>query len=76
MAPPVIASGASPTTRRMAMADDKSARNSPDNKRIDVNDPDEVRNWTKALGVTPERLKEAVAKVSTSVEAVRAHLEK
>lgn len=35
------------------MSDDKSARHSPDNKRIDVNDPNEVRHWSKSIGVTP-----------------------
>ena len=58
------------------MSDDKKSRGAPDNKRIDVNDPDEVRNWTKSLGVTAEQLKEAVAKAGTSAEAVRKQLEK
>jgi hypothetical protein len=56
------------------MSDNKTDRASPDNKRIDVNDPDELRNWTKSLGVTPERLKQAVAKVGTSAAKVREHL--
>jgi len=58
------------------MTDDKKSRNSPDNKRIDVNDPNEVRNWTKSLGVTAEQLKDAVKKAGTSADAVRAHLKK
>lgn len=53
------------------MSDDKSARHSPDNKRIDVNDPNEVRHWSKSLNVTPEKLKELVARVGTSAEKVR-----
>lgn len=53
------------------MSDDKSARHSPDNKRIDVNDPNEVRHWSKSFGVTPEKLKELVARVGTSAEKVR-----
>lgn len=56
------------------MSDNKSDRSSPDNKRIDVNDSDELRNWTKSLNVTSERLKDAVAKVGTSAEKVKAHL--
>jgi len=31
------------------MADDKSNRGSPDRDRIDVNDPDGLRNWSKSL---------------------------
>ena len=56
------------------MPDDKSARNSPDNKRIDINDSNELRNWTKSLGVTEEQLRTAVGKVGTSAEKVREHL--
>lgn len=54
------------------MSDDKSARHSPDNRRIDVNDPDELRHWSKSLGVTPEQLKQLVSRVGTSAEKVRA----
>ena len=57
------------------MTDSKQNRGSPDSKRIDVNDPNEVRNWAKSLGVSAEKLKEAVAKVGSSAEKVRAHLE-
>jgi hypothetical protein len=57
------------------MSDDKKSRGAPDRERIDVNDPDELRNLTKSLGVSAERLKDAVAKAGTSAEAVRAHLE-
>jgi hypothetical protein len=58
------------------MSDDKSQRGAPDNKRIDVNDPDELRHWSKSLGVTPEQLKDAVARVGTSAEKVRESLRK
>jgi hypothetical protein len=58
------------------MSDDKSRRGSPDNKRIDVHDPNEVRHWTKSLDVTAEQLKEAVARVGTSAAKVREALKK
>jgi hypothetical protein len=58
------------------MADDKSNRGAPDNKRIDIHDPNEVRHWTKSLGVTEQQLKEAVARVGTSAEKVRESLRK
>jgi Protein of unknown function (DUF3606) len=58
------------------MSDDKSQRGSPDNKRIDIHDPNEVRHWTKSLGVTAEQLKEAVTRVGTSAQKVRDSLKK
>jgi hypothetical protein len=58
------------------MSDDKSNRGSPDNKRIDIHDPNEVRHWTQSLGVTEEQLKEAVARVGTSAQKVREALRK
>jgi methyl-accepting chemotaxis protein len=53
------------------MSDNKSARNSPDNKRIDINDPNEVRHWSESLGISAEKLKQLVARVGTSAEKVR-----
>lgn len=53
------------------MSDDKGNRGSPDRNRIDVNDPDEIRHWTKSFGVTPEQLKAAAEKVGTSADKVR-----
>lgn len=58
------------------MNDDKSNRGSPDNKRIDIHDPNELRHWSQSLDVTPEQLKELVARVGTSAERVREALRK
>src|SRR3981081_1985898 len=58
------------------MSDDKSKRGSPDNRRIDIHDPNEVRHWTRSLGVTEEQLKDAVARVGTSADKVRGSLRK
>jgi hypothetical protein len=58
------------------MSDDKSKRGAPDNKRIDIHDPNEVRHWSQSLGITPEQLKEAVARVGTSAQRVRESLGK
>jgi hypothetical protein len=55
------------------MADDKSNRGQQDRDRIDVNDPDELRNWSKSLNMTPEEIKEAVRVVGTSAAKVREH---
>lgn len=56
------------------MADDKANRGSPDRDRIDVNDPDELRNWSKSFNTTPDKLKEAVKAVGTTASKVREHL--
>jgi hypothetical protein len=58
------------------MSDDKKNRGSPDRDRIDMSDPDEVRNWTKSLGVSKEELERAVQAAGNNAERVRAHLGK
>ena len=55
------------------MADDKSNRGSPDRDRIDVDDPDELRNWSKSLNKTPDEIKDAVRVVGNSATKVREH---
>jgi hypothetical protein len=56
------------------MSDSKQNRGSPDRDRIDIHDPDEIRNWTKSLGVSKEELEKAVAAVGDRAEKVREHL--
>jgi hypothetical protein len=56
------------------MSDDKGNRGNPDRSRIDINDPDEVRNWTKSLGVSREELEQAVAAAGTQADKVREYL--
>ncbi|EIT71903.1 MULTISPECIES: DUF3606 domain-containing protein [Hydrocarboniphaga] len=58
------------------MTDNPQLRNSPDSKRINVNEAHEVSYWTKALGVSERQLRDAVEKVGTSAEAVRKALAK
>ena len=58
------------------MPDDKTIRHPHDGKRIDINDPYEVRNWCQIFGVDEETLKRAVQAVGTSSEAVRKYLGK
>jgi Protein of unknown function (DUF3606) len=38
-----------------------------------VNDPDELRNWSKSLNKTPEEIKDAVRVVGNSAAKVREH---
>lgn len=58
------------------MSDDRTNRGGPDRDRIDINDPDELRNWTKSLGVTPDQLRDAVKAVGTQAAKVREFLGK
>jgi hypothetical protein len=58
------------------MSDDKTNRGSPDRDRIDMSDEDEVRNWTKSLGVSKEELAAAVKAAGNGADKVRAHLGK
>ena len=56
------------------MSDDKAKRGSPDRDRIDINDPDEIRNWTQSLGVSKDELKKAVEAVGPQAARVREYL--
>jgi hypothetical protein len=58
------------------MPDDKNIKRPLDNKRIDINDLLEVRNWCKSLGCPEAELKKAVNVVGTSAEKVREYLKK
>lgn len=53
------------------MADDKSVRGPQDQSRINVNEDYELMYWTKALGVSEERLKELVKEHGVSAQRVR-----
>jgi len=55
-----------PTDRRMPGARDRT--------RINVSEDSEVEYWAKALGVSKERLVEAIKRVGDSVQAVRTEL--
>ncbi len=58
------------------MADDKTQVGGADRNRISLGEDYEVRDWTAALGVSEEELREAVDAVGNSAEAVRAYLKK
>ena len=58
------------------MPDDLSKRGPADQSRINVHEPWEVRYWCQHLGVTEQQLKNAVAQVGVSANAVRRHLGK
>jgi hypothetical protein len=56
------------------MSDDRNHTGTPDRDRINLNEDYEVSYWTSELGVSAERLREAVEAVGSSAEAVRRHL--
>jgi hypothetical protein len=58
------------------MSDNKGNRGSPDRDRIDIHDADEVRNWTKSLGVSKEELERAVQAAGDRADKVREFLGK
>jgi hypothetical protein len=52
------------------MADDKSKIGKPDRDQININELYELQNWSNKFGVSPDRLKEAVAKVGPMASEV------
>jgi hypothetical protein len=56
------------------MSDDLTDRGPADRSRISLDEDWEVQWWTKALGVSEDNLREAVAAVGNSANAVRDHL--
>ncbi len=56
------------------MSDDKTKTGGQDRERINVHEDYELRDWSKSLSVTPEKLKEAVQAVGDRAEKVREYL--
>lgn len=56
------------------MSDDKTQSGGQDRQRINVKQPYEVRDWSVKFGVTPERLRAAVAAVGVFADDVEKHL--
>jgi hypothetical protein len=56
------------------MADDLEKRGPQDRTRISLMEPHEVQYWADKLGVSKERLSEAVRKMGHSAEAVSQYL--
>lgn len=56
------------------MSDDKSNSQGQDRQRINVHQDYELRDWSKSLGTTPEKLKEAVQAVGDRADKVREYL--
>ena len=59
------------------MPDNKKKRAPQDKKRVDINDPNEVRNWSKSFGCTQKELKAARKEAkSTYAAAIKRALDK
>ena len=58
------------------MSDNLQDRGAADRTRINIHEAHELKYWTKALGVTEEQLKAAVAKAGVMAADVRHHLGK
>jgi len=58
------------------MSDSTDKTGKADRIRINVNEDYELRDWSDQLDVSPERLREIVAKVGPMVEDVRRELGK
>ena len=56
------------------MGDDLSKRGGQDRQRINVNQEYELRGWAEKLGVSKERIKEAVQAVGDRADKVEQHL--
>ena len=56
------------------MSDDVLTRAQPDRSRINMDADDEVKYWSKHLGVTREELQRLVDKVGNAASAVRKEL--
>jgi hypothetical protein len=63
-------------THVFRMADNLRDRGAADRSRINIHEAHELRYWTKALDVTEEQLKAAVARVGVMAADVRRHLGK
>lgn len=58
------------------MADNLNERGPQDRSRVNVNEPWELRYWSRKFGVSEEQLKEAVKAAGPSADAVGKHLGK
>jgi hypothetical protein len=56
------------------MSDDLRKRGPEDRSRVNVNEPWELKYWSKTLGITPDRLKEVVRQVGTRTEDIEQYL--
>ena len=56
------------------MTDTESNKSKGDEARIDVSQPQDVKLWAQRLGVSPTKLRDAVAMAGPMVTKVKSHL--
>lgn len=56
------------------MSDDKNQSGGQDRQRINLGEDYEVRHWSTRFGVTPEQLRNAVARVGDRADEVERYL--
>jgi hypothetical protein len=56
------------------MSDDKNKQDGRDDSKIDSNDASELEYAAKQFGVTPQQIKDAIAKVGSSRAEVKKYL--
>lgn len=56
------------------MTDIESRKTKPEEARIDVSQPQDVKLWAQRLGVSPTKLRDAVALAGPMVAQVKSHL--
>ena len=58
------------------MPDDPTKRGKHDRERINIHETYELRHWVERFNISPDRLKDAVAKVGPMAENVAKYLQK
>ena len=58
------------------MTEDVKTKGIGDNEKIDMTQPDEASYWTNELGVTSEKLIQAIQRVGPAVKDVKRYLQK
>lgn len=58
------------------MSDDLTHPGAPDPEKVNIGQQHEVDYWTKALGVSEEKLREAVSAVGVMIKDIKAYLNK
>jgi hypothetical protein len=56
------------------MTDTDLKKTKPDEARIDVSQPQDVKLWAQRLGVSPTKLRDAIALAGPMVTKVKSHL--
>jgi hypothetical protein len=75
---PLIVPGPSPNAapQEISMPDDKTKRGQSDRARINIEESYEIKHWVERFNISPDKLKDAVAKVGPMADNVAKYLQK